>query len=103
MSLDDHFVGLTIDHLLEIHGYLQIYFTNGDIMNLFSSYTCEPDDLSKFQADEIIKYSEDEKEMHFYTSSGYSIRMSMLEADWNGPEAASLRPQTPNSPIIVWF
>jgi hypothetical protein len=102
MNIKEHINGLTIDHLLEIHDYIQIYFTNGDIMNLNNRYVCQPSDLSAFQGEVVIQISDTDQELVVKTGSGYSITMSMLAADVLGPEATEYYRYGSDGQIIIW-
>ncbi|MBO6513230.1 MAG: hypothetical protein JJ974_04620 [Phycisphaerales bacterium] len=102
MSIEAHIIGLTIDHVLEIHDYIQIYFTNGDIMNLNNRYECQPADLESFKNEVIDRMIDDDSELVLITKSGFAIRMGMLYKDVNGPEAAEFYRDGSDGEIIIW-
>lgn len=83
-------VGQSVRKVVPLHDYLQIYFDQGGILNIYNRYQifvrCEGDVLS-FVEKKATDIMEEPKAITFTFGADHSIRVFLLDADYRGPEA----------------
>jgi len=89
----DHIAGRTVKSAATVHDYMQIYFDDGTILNIFNRIRAPAIDdillaglVHETVSDEIA--CADTILLRF--SSGKSLEIGMSDADYRGPEALEL-------------
>jgi hypothetical protein len=103
-------VGHVVGTVRPVHDYFQVEFLDGSILSLFNLVKVDsrPFDLVDpknmalalrlvGQTVEQVIHDNDRFVLRF--SSGNELSMSLVDEDWNGPEALTLR--RPGAPTIV--
>jgi len=73
-----------------IHDYLQLYFEDGIVMNVFNSFCVvgnKSTDFSSISEIEISSVSLENERIDIELSDGKIIQIGMQEKDYRGPEA----------------
>ncbi|MBU1088157.1 MAG: hypothetical protein KKD05_11665 [Candidatus Omnitrophica bacterium] len=95
--------GLTVNKILEIHDYTQIFFERGIILNIYNEYYLSDDKkICSIQNLVVKKIKEEEDSIEIFFSNNILVHIDLTEEGSNGLEFLELSiPGTPPT-IIVW-
>ena len=89
-NIFDPLVGSKISSVEMVHDYLQLYFENGEILNIYNKYTlsnCDELKLLMLVGCKISNIVVNDIEVTISFTTGELINVSLLDADYSGPEA----------------
>jgi hypothetical protein len=96
-------VGRKIQEAEKIHDYLQLWFDNGVLLNIFNVITvigCMADDFSQFVGCEVSSINESDVAVEIVFLDGKLLRVGMSDGDYHGPEAMEY--VGVGGEIVVW-
>ena len=89
-----------IHRIEKIHDYVQIYFDDGSVLNIFNDFSIGCSKFGDLIGCEVVEIVINESDIYFSLSKGITIRVGMVDADFYGPEAMEYIPTT--GPSVVW-
>jgi hypothetical protein len=85
-------LSLPIVSVIEIHDYLQIFFSNGAILNLFNKYSYKANDsrICSLVGSFVTQLTQNQQNICISFSNGSELIIGLSYDDYNGPEALEL-------------
>lgn len=83
-----------------INDYLQIYFTNGSILNIYNSYTVRNGKLEEIKGKKLCTVLENDMKVELIFCDSSSINIDLTSEAYNGPEAIQLIRD--GHPTVIW-
>ncbi|AVQ13040.1 Oxidoreductase, NAD-binding domain protein [Leptospira santarosai] len=93
-------IGSIVKEINFIEDYLQIKFTNETIININNNFDFNGDDISSIEQKELISIFEDNSKIDLNFKNNLTISISLLDKDYNGPEAMELYQK--GKPPVIW-
>lgn len=103
MKLSTHFVGRKVKSALRVQGYLQIYFCDASILNVFNRVRIpqiSEDFLAQLTEKIITNEIIDSDTLALEFSGGIRLEIGLADADFQGPEALAVT--EPDGRITIW-
>ncbi|UOG58908.1 hypothetical protein [Leptospira noguchii] len=92
-------VGYVVDEINLIEDYLQIKFIEDTTININNNFQFNGDNINLIEKKELISVFEDSKRIDLNFNNNLTITISLLDKDYNCPEALELY-QKGKAPII---
>ncbi len=86
-------ISLTVKKIERVHDYLQILFSDGTAINVYSNYRYDRavHDLSpSIHGEKVVTVSENQDGVTIVFSGGGHLLVGLKDEDYNGPEAIEL-------------
>lgn len=95
-------LSLPIVSVIEIHDYLQIFFSNGAILNIFNKYSYKANDsrICSLVGTFATQLTQNQQNICIFFSNGSELIIGLSNDDYNGPEALELIRKGEN-PIVL--
>lgn len=100
MSLLQQLVGSVVKEVNRIEDYLQIEFTDETVINVNNNFEFNGDNLKSIEKEELLSIFECDSRIDLHFRNDKMISVSLLEKDYNGPEAMELHRK--GKPPIIW-
>jgi hypothetical protein len=81
------FINKRIERMEIIHDYVQLFFTDGAILNIFNPYSIIGVRDPKIVGYGITAVKQDQEAITLFLLPEGSIKVSRLDSDYRGPEA----------------
>nr|WP_320049943.1 hypothetical protein [uncultured Desulfuromonas sp.] len=92
-------VGLTIDKSESFKDYLQLVFSNNTILKIYNNYKYSGGSVVNLRQKKILFIVEETSEIVIDFGEGGKLFISLLDVDYNGPEALELIRED-KSPVV---
>jgi hypothetical protein len=99
----DHLVGQKIQNAVVVYDYIQIFFGNGAVLNVFNTFVLagfEYDAVSQLIGCEVSAVNESETEVKFAFLDNKSLSINLRDSAYKGPEAMEFFRE--DGECIVW-
>ena len=83
-------ISLVLQEVRLIEDYLQLFFTDGTILNVYNVYEYDGQSVTSLEAQEVITASENDQEAVLSFSNGSRLVIGLKDDDYIGPEAMEL-------------
>lgn len=93
-------IGLTVNEIIEIHDYVQLFFPDNIVLNIFSNYVCEGCSLLDLRGRRVVSVKDLEDIAVIFFDDETSISINVKNGDYEGPEAMVL--YINEEPPVVW-
>jgi len=92
-------IGLIIFEIELVHDYIQIIFSDSTILSIYNNYVYDGESILGIQGDRVKTVEESESAVVIHLESGETLCISLVNDDYNGPEAIVLK-QEGKSPVV---
>ena len=96
-------IGMTLRAAAKVHDYVQLYFTDGAVLNIYNPFSLEasnPVDLADLAGSSVRMVSETPEKAVIEFDNGVQILIDLRDEAYIGPEAMQLN--VPGKPGVVW-
>ena len=96
----NHLPGLVVEKIVKVHDYVQIYYSDRVIMNVYNNYQHNSETLSSIENCIVETAEENDQRVLIRFVGGVFLSISLSDDAYNGPEALTLfvEGETP----VVW-
>ncbi|MCG6194329.1 hypothetical protein LFX25_13840 [Leptospira sp. FAT2] len=96
----EQLVGSIVKEIDLVEDYLQIKFTDETIININNNFKFNGDNINSIKHEELISIFENNLKIDLNFKNNLTITISLLDKDYNGPEAMELYQK--GKPPIIW-
>jgi hypothetical protein len=97
---DQYLIGLHVSKIQVTRDYLQIFFAEGGVLNIFNSHTIENASDPGLTGYEVVGVEPKDTAISLFLLPEGKIKVGLLNSDYQGPEAMTF--QTAEGQIFVW-
>jgi hypothetical protein len=93
-------IGKHIDRIEKTHDYIQLFFAEGTVLNIFNLYSIVDASNQKLTGYEIAEVKQSTESIKIFLLPEGTIQVGLRDSDYRGPEAMEY--VRGDGPSVVW-